>query len=156
MRALILLAALVSSACATWSNQGFLQGLSEGLAAQRGVAPALIAPTTNQLLLFGGQNHDVFLGCLSCTAVDPASVFNEVGPYGSAIAPHSIRNKIGEFGNSFGPVSACSVLATHPPVIVDRDGTYYGELTVADYRPQALALLSLQLHTWLKRVCDQP
>jgi hypothetical protein len=34
------------------------------------------------LLLFGGQDHKDFLGCLNCVDSSPASVCNELGKYG--------------------------------------------------------------------------
>ena len=34
-----------------------------------------------QLLLYGGENSDQFLGCLSCGLVEEESVCNEFGPY---------------------------------------------------------------------------
>ena len=35
---------------------------------------------TQPILIFGGADHDEFLGCLNCGGADPASVWKEVVP----------------------------------------------------------------------------
>ena len=50
--------------------------------AAHGAAIAVISGSSTmqiELLLFGGHNHKVFLGCLTCNQYDAGSVFNRVG-----------------------------------------------------------------------------
>ena len=46
------------------------------------------------LLLFGGKNHDEFIGCLNCGKYDDGSVCNKYGDYGSKYSDKSIWNKV--------------------------------------------------------------
>ncbi|MGF6870851.1 hypothetical protein OKW35_000305 [Paraburkholderia sp. MM5477-R1] len=52
-----------------------------------------------KLMLFGGRDHDVYLGCLNCSDVASGSVHNDIGQYGSDISPKSIFNDIGQYGS---------------------------------------------------------
>src|SRR5437868_12034075 len=52
-----------------------------------------------KLLIFGGANHEVYLGCL-CDGRNPESVFNLAGEYGSARSTTSMRNKRAAYGSS--------------------------------------------------------
>jgi hypothetical protein len=83
------------------------------------------------LLVYGGERHNVFLGCLNCDPSDRDSIDNKNGEHGSPTGPYSIRNPRGVYGDKrFSDSSACNVSAKHPPVITDRDGHEYGTLTV--------------------------
>ena len=42
------------------------------------------------LHLYGGKNHDVYLGCLNCDAYNSNSIWNEYGTYGSKYNSNSI------------------------------------------------------------------
>lgn len=53
--------------------------VAASLAAAGGAAPQ----TTKALLLFGGENHKTFLGCLNCSEYDSESVFNQYGSFGA-------------------------------------------------------------------------
>lgn len=46
------------------------------------------------LLLFGGKNHDEFIGCLNRGKYDDGSVCNKYGDYGSKYSDKSIWNKV--------------------------------------------------------------
>jgi len=83
-----------------------------------------------ELLLFGGPNNDVFLGCLTCSEFDRSSVHNEFGDFGSRFSRVSIWNSFGDYGGSFSRYSPCNRFASNPPVVVDRDGGFYGYLTL--------------------------
>ena len=83
-----------------------------------------------ELLLFGGRNHDVFLGCLNCLDSNSTSIENEVGPHGNHYSRVSIRNPHSPFGSHFSQYSACNPFAQNPPVVVTRNGAYCGRLTV--------------------------
>lgn len=102
-------------------------------------------------LLFGGPEQKTFLGCLSCGRLDANSVFNELGEYGSRLRSKSIRNRLGEYGSPLSNFSVCNPLATEPPAIVDREGTFYGRLTLNRTIPGAVT--DERVRAWLESFC---
>lgn len=84
---------------------------------------------TPALLLFGGKDHKVFLGCLNCGRFDSSSVCNRYGDFGSRFSDKSIWNRFGNYGSRFSSESPWNKFATDPPVVVDRDGSFYGYFT---------------------------
>lgn len=92
-------------------------------------APMGGAAATAKLLLFGGQSHREFLGCLTCSEFESTSVWNEISIYGWAneIGKWS---RIGPYRSSVSMYSACNDISIDPPIIVDRSGIYYGRLSV--------------------------
>jgi hypothetical protein len=107
---------------------------------------------SSELLLFGGENHKVFLGCLTCSKYSTESVLNEYGPHGSPYQTDSIFNQYGTFGSAYSTHSPCSEYASDPPVIVDKRGRYYGRLTVNTYRDQTRIE---NVVAWLAGVCHR-
>ncbi|SAL50827.1 hypothetical protein AWB73_05290 [Caballeronia turbans] len=108
---------------------------------------------TTPLLLFGGRDHNVFLGCLNCSQYDSNSVQNEYGSHGSPYSSESIFNHYSDYGSAYSSDSPCNHYADNPPVIVDQSGAFYGRLTLNQYHPQANK--NEQLAAWLEReVCD--
>ena len=106
-----------------------------------------------ELLIFGGQSNDVFLGCLTCNRFDRASVLNTNGPHGSRFATDSIWNRFGDYGGRFGTYSPCNRFGTNPPAVVDRQGNFYGYLTIS--RTYARRLTDRTVLEWLEnQVCD--
>jgi len=51
---------------------------------------------TPELLLFGGDNHKTFLGCLNCDRFDSRSVCNGFGDHGSHFSSESIWNRFSD------------------------------------------------------------
>ena|SRR5438034_7943010 len=139
-RTLLPLAPLLVAAC----SQAFWQGVSQGLAGT--------APSTTKLMVFGGQGHQTYLGCLSCSKYDAESVFNEYGAHGSQYGAESIMNPYSEFGSPYSATSACNPYASDPPVIVDGNGVYYGRLTVNTYRSDGPP--NQELRAWLAAACE--
>lgn len=90
-----------------------------------------------KLMIFGGEGHAVYLGCLNCDSTRPDSIFNVSGRYGRCLGVSGdnlyCRGFISKFGNKrlFSDMSACSPRATDPPVIVDNDGNYYGRFSIS-------------------------
>jgi hypothetical protein len=82
------------------------------------------------LNIFGGRNHDVFLGCLNCNAYGSTSIWNAYSAYGSKFNSNSIWNAYGAYGNSYSENSPFNPYSVYPPVIVDNDGSFYGYFTV--------------------------
>lgn len=84
------------------------------------------AQATKALLLFGGHDHKMFLGCLNCVDTSDSSVCNDVGKYGSDVTENSIWNDVGPYGSDVSPTSPWNNVSQHAPIIVDRDGKSYG------------------------------
>ena len=105
---------------------------------------------TGRLLIFGGDEHKVFLGCLSCDEFDTDSVRNQFGSHGSQFASESILNQFGEYGSAFSTHSACNAMASDPPVVVDDSGQAYGRLTV---NSSAQQIDDPKILGWLQGIC---
>ncbi len=109
------------------------------------------------LLIFGGRDHKVFLGCLNCSEYDSSSVWNEYGNYGSPYGSRSIWNEYGEYGSEYGNYSPWNEYALYPPVVVDAEGNFYGYLTVNDYHiHQADFELARLLYRYYKLIRENP
>lgn len=86
------------------------------------------------LHIYGGKDHDVYLGCLNCSKYDQNSIWNQYGTYGSKYNASSIWNKYGDYGGKYSDTSPFNPYASTPPVIVDKDGGFYGYFTVNTYK----------------------
>lgn len=142
--AILLLMALSVSAC----SQAFWEGMAEGSAAASGNSLA-----GKEILVFGGDGHKTFLGCLTCSEYNSSSLFSKYGSFGSSYSATSIFNKYSEFGSPYSDYSACNKYATDPPVLVDRDGNFYGRLTMNRYQGDAVS--DEQTIAWLMGVCSR-
>lgn len=107
---------------------------------------------THKIMIFGGDDHKTYLGCLSCSSVAIDSVLNRYGDHGSRYSDESIFNPYGDFGGHYSSKSPCNSYASDPPVIVDEEGNYYGELTVNTYSTRRAQ--SESLNAWLEGVCS--
>ncbi len=99
-----------------------------------------------ELLLFVGKSHDVFIGCLNCSKYDSGAVCNKYGDQGSKYNDKSIWNRYGSYGSKYSDTSPWNKYASAPPVIVDREGNFYGYFTANKYqgkRTEIKALLQL-------------
>jgi hypothetical protein len=111
------------------------------------LSQSLAQPQETKLMIFGGQDHRTYLGCLSCPETASDSVFNELGQYGSPYRPESIWNALSPYGSALSSYSACNPLANDPPVIVDQEGTAYGRLTLNRTSPRIGA--GARFYDWL-------
>jgi len=118
---------VVACACVIFS--GCLSGISGDLGNYMPQALAVPQLPQRPLLAFGGENHDVYLGCLNCPAEAPDSIVNPYGIYGNPYKPDGLWNPFSPYVNPLSALSVCNPLASSPPVIVDPEGRYYGELT---------------------------
>jgi len=94
-----------------------------------------------KLMIFGGENHETYLGCLNCSSAAADSIFNKSGRYRNcasmALGGDNLfcRLPFSEFGNTT-PInkhfSACNSNASDPPVLVDEEGRYFGRFSVAE------------------------
>ena len=115
------------------------------------VSPAA-APAIERVVLVGGADRATFLGCLSCPAADPESVFNAVGSFGSAVSQTSIMNSVSPFGSPVSQFSACNPVASHPPVMIGTGQRVLGLLTLNAAAPGAIS--DERVLGWLRGVCS--
>ncbi|WP_102408722.1 hypothetical protein [Parabacteroides bouchesdurhonensis] len=113
-----------------------------------------LVASSQTLLLFGGMDHDIFLGCINCNGYSDNSVWNEYSTYGNSNNSESIWNEYGDYGSEYSDYSPWNPYANYPPVVVDRGGNFYGYLTVNKYNPKRatikLALIMCKYHEDIK------
>ncbi len=114
-------------------------------------SPSPTPATRGDLLVYGGEDHDVFLGCLSCPEDDEFSIWNEYGSFGDRYSETSVLNPSSVYGSRVSPHSACNALALDPPLVVDRRGHVYGRLTL---NPARSPYQDAEVIEWLRGVCD--
>lgn len=88
------------------------------------------------LHIYGGQNNQVYLGCINCNKFDSKSIWNAYGNYGSTFSSTSIWNEFGSYGGGFSQYSPFNNFTSTPPIIVDSNGGFYGYLTSNQYMSQ--------------------
>ena len=88
-------------------------------------------------MIFAGEGHKTFLGCLVCAKDDPDSVLNSHGPHGSLYTFDSIFNSYGPYGSSYSRFSPCNPKATDPPILLDPEGYFHGRLTINRHDSEA-------------------
>ena len=101
-----------------------------------------LAQTPKALLLFGGEDHKTFLGCLNCAARDTSSVCNKYGK-GSKYDSDSIWNKYGDFGSKYSSDSPWNKFTNSAPIIVDKDGASYGYFSANKFHTDRTKIKSL-------------
>lgn len=102
--------------------------------------PTAIAQSKD-VLIFGGDGHKQFLGCLTCGEFATDSVWNEFSSYGWRNS-FAIWNPFGDYKNPYSSYSACNDYASDPPVLVDRTGGFYGRLSTNSYDPKSICSVS--------------
>ena len=85
--------------------------------------------SSQTLMIFGGRDHDVYLGNINTNKFDSNSIWNKFGTYGNKFNSKCIWNKYGTYGGSYSEYSPFNRFSQHPPVIVDADGNFYGYFT---------------------------
>ena len=105
------------------------------------------------VLVYGGERHNVFLGCLNCQPSDRDSIDNQNGEHGSRTGEYSIRNPQGKYGDKLiSDFSPCNRSAKYPPMITDKDGHQYGTLTLNSSDPDQR--FHIAIDSWLRNeVC---
>lgn len=86
----------------------------------------------SKLLLYGGKDGNVLLGCLNCDKYESNSIWNTYGKYGSKYNSESIWNKYGIYGGKYGQYSPFNHGAV-PPKIVNEKGEFISYLTINKY-----------------------
>ena len=102
-----------------------------------------------ELLIFGGYNHDVFLGCLTCSEYNSDSICNNYGTYGNKYSDKGMFNEFAVFGNEYSSMSPWNrySVSDEVPVLVDRDGDFYGYFTINEYKYNAVNF-SGEMSSW--------
>lgn len=149
MRQYILSILLIMCFFVTSCSPKVMKAISTGLAA---AANNNRIHKSIKLMIFGGSNHNVYLGCLNCSEYATDSVFNTYGSYGNSYNSQSIYNSYGIYGSKFSSSSPCNSLAIDPPVVVDQDGNFYGYLTVNAYNSKRISDPNIKI--WLNNVCN--
>lgn len=102
----------------------------------------------------GGNNNDVYLGCLNCDSYQANSIWNEYGTYGSSYNTNSIWNEYGTYGSEYNNFSPWNSYSSSPPVVVDKDGNFYGHFTINEYTSKRadfqLALTNYEYHEFIR------
>lgn len=93
-----------------------------------------VAYQGQSILIYGGSNHDVFLGCMNCSKYENSSIWNKYGIYGSKYNEKSIWNKYSNYSGKYSNNSPFNKYASTPPVLVDSKGNFYGYFTANKYK----------------------
>lgn len=88
-----------------------------------------VTASAQRLLIYGGEGHKTFLGCLNSSSLDSDSIWNSFGDYGNHFNSGCIWNQFGDFGNPFSSFSPWNEFTSTPPGIYDSKGNFYGYLT---------------------------
>lgn len=125
--------------------------MAAGLAAY-GNGAASNPAVSHKIMIFGGEGHKTYLGCLNCSQYATDSVDNKYGDHGSPYSDESVFNRYSDYGSPYSDYSACNHYASDPPVIVDESGNYYGRLTVNEYHSEIGS--GKKFMEWLTAVCE--
>lgn len=74
-------------------------------------------------------SDSTYLGKITQNVLDPESITNVVGNYGSIVSPNSILNIVGNFGSVVSPLSPFNVVANDPPRVLDNNGNFFAYLS---------------------------
>lgn len=95
----------------------------------------LALPLSAQILsIYGGKNHDVFLGYLNASKYDPKSIWNTSGTYGNKYNRTCIWNTNCPYGNKYSQYSPWNSAGSCPPILMDKSGNSYGFFTINKYK----------------------
>jgi len=111
--------------------------------------------SSQTLHLYGGKNHDVYLGCLNCDKYNSNSIWNAYGTYGSKYNSNSIWNAYGTYGSKYNSYSPWNAYSSDPPVVVDKEGNFYGYFTVNAYKDKRADFgLALTIYKYYDLIMD--
>lgn len=106
------------------------------------------------LHIYGGEEME-YLGCLNCDKYDSNSIWNQYGTYGNKYAYNCIWNAYGTYGNEYSDYSPFNQYASKPPVVVDKEGNFYGYLTINSYNNrQANFSLAKVIYEFHEEIAD--
>jgi hypothetical protein len=87
---------------------------------------------SDEIIIRADTVNQEYLGCLSCTKLDPDSVLNQYGLYGSKYGLNSVANRYSLWGGKYSTWSACNEYAIKAPKVWFGD-KYLGRFTVNRY-----------------------
>jgi hypothetical protein len=95
---------------------------------------------SKDLMLYGGSGHKEFLGCFNCGDNSSKSICNEYGTFGNEYSSSSIFNEYGTYGSEYSSSSPWNEYSSSNsvPVLVDKQGRFYGYFTINEYRSKAI------------------
>jgi hypothetical protein len=111
-----------------------------------------LLPVQDRVVLVGGADRAIFLGCVSCPQTDPESVFNPTGSFGSPVSSSSVFNPVGPYGSAVSQYSICNPAAASPPVLIDSARRIRGVLTLNAAVPGAVT--DERVLAWLRELCS--
>ena len=90
---------------------------------------AFIALTLNaqRILIYGGEDNEVFLGILNAPPSDSKSIWNEYSEYGNKYNSESIWNAYGTYGSEYNSYCPWNEYSSSSPILLDSSGNYYGK-----------------------------
>jgi hypothetical protein len=96
--------------------------------------------SANDLLLYGGSGQKEFLGCLVCNEFSAESVCNGFSRYGNEFGSTMWNEFSSPYGNEYSSSSPWNEYSSSNsvPVLVDRQGNFYGYFTINQYRSDAV------------------
>lgn len=107
------------------------------LFAMLGAGLSMFSAHAKDLYLFADQSREhVFLGCFTCSPYSMDSIWNNYGKYGSKYSTQSIWNAYGNFGSEYSNYSPWNRYANRAPVLVDKQGNFYGYFTCNPHAPK--------------------
>ena len=74
-----------------------------------------------ELLLYGGSNHDEFLGCLVCNEYSSESVCNGYGQYGNEYGSNMWNEYSSPYGNEYSPSSPWNEYSVMKSIETEND-----------------------------------
>jgi hypothetical protein len=99
--------------------------------------PCMSFAQSPQLRSNDGSN--TFLGNLNANRLNPNSVSNPIGPYGSVVGPNSVNNPVGIYGSPVSPYSVNNPFATQAPKIITPNGNYLGTFGANPFAPDSVS-----------------
>ena len=96
--------------------------------------------SANDLLLYGGSGQNEFLGCLVCNEFSAESVCNGFSRYGNEFGSNMWNEFSSPYGNEYSSSSPWNEYSSSNsvPVLLDRQGNFYGYFTINQYRSDAV------------------
>lgn len=145
MKKILLTSLLVMTGCTASDYASFMQGYNQGQAIYHSTAYHQPAPQPEAYTDTSGidgalliSQDGTFLGKITTNELDPDSITNELGRFGSELSQTSIRNEFSPYGSPFSKYSAYNELATDPPLIFLPDRTFVGYLTKNELKQPAI------------------
>lgn len=100
----------------------------------------ILADVVNaKMMIYGGRNHDQYLGCITCSEFSSDSICNGFGRYGNEFGTQGMFNEFSGFGNEFSAKSPWNEFSTSQevPILVDESGKFFGYFTINSSRTDA-------------------